>query len=140
MAVVIFTAKRSLLPETSEDDVVSMGFRMRDAVRSRNVRKTVHRSSGGGMTTVNLGADTRWELEFGPIPADDKDAAEEFFESTAGGELFQFSPFGTVEVSESEGVFLQLRRVDGGHRFVKMIRTPELDRERYTVRISAVEN
>jgi hypothetical protein len=137
MSVVAYRAKRSLITGHELGDLIDLVIKVRDAVRSRTVRKYVNRSSGGGTETIYEGADTQWALEFGPIRARDLPIAREYADSTAGGEPFDLAIF--ADVIDSETATLSLRRTDQSYQFLKMRNSPDPGEEIYTLRMVAIE-
>jgi hypothetical protein len=130
---IVFTAKRSLLPGRASGISVGLEVDLLDAVRRRELRKEVHRASAGAQETLYLGADTCWDLEFEPVSGEMYSRLKEFLDSTAGGELFQVSVYGT-EVKP-----ITAWRNDSGYSARPLIRTGDRALDGYVMRISVTE-
>jgi len=137
MGKVAYTVKRSPVFGHDLDDAVELDIEFRDAIRSRAVRKEVHRASGGITETIYYGADTSWELVFGPFNTEQMNGAvKEFLDSTAEGEEFRAWIY---DEDDSPGTYLDLRRTNTGYTFAR-IRTASLRvNDEHTVSFTAIE-
>lgn len=136
MGMVRFTVKRNPLPSHDVDDVVDLDIDFREAVRSRTVRKNVHRASGGPTETLYHGADTSWALQLGPFLTADKSAVREFLDSTAEGETFRVWIY---DEDESPGTYLDLARTNNGYSFNRIRIARLRDDDMNTVEFQAIE-
>jgi hypothetical protein len=95
MAVVRYTAKRSLQPPTTVDTVVTYDLPIAYAglTRARVVNVVHHRSLTGAQAAYYYAGQQAWDIQTKPVVWDPTGALlVQFLDSVESGEAFEFSP------------------------------------------------
>lgn len=132
MALLVYSAKRSLLPHHSVNQLVSLDIGITEAGRSRSVTKNVQRSMGGAMETLWHRADVEWQITFEPVCGTALDQLVEFLDSTESGETFKLMMYGT------ESDVLNVKRIDDGYELSPFMRLGDVRRDYYQASIKVL--
>lgn len=136
MGKITFNAKRSLLSGHSIGQLITLEIDFTEAVRSRAVRKNVHRASGGATETIYTGADTQWSFTIGPFETARKLEVAEFMDSTAEGEMFRVWPYGE---EDSPDLVLDILRTSDGYTISRVLTGTTRAQDLHAVAFSGFE-
>lgn len=133
MALIQYTAKRSLLPNHNEDEVYTVEIQTTASRKSRKVEKVVKRSMGGAMETLYHRADVEYQITFEPVRGVKLQALQEFLDSTESGEAFALYLYGT------ESNPISLKRTDEGYDWQEFMPVGSESGDWFQATISAVQ-
>ena len=112
MPFATYTATESIAPGHVANAEYTIRFGVQSADVTSETLKREQRSMSGVKEVLHFGRVRRWKIVLEPVPAELLPYFEEFFDSTADGQAFQFDPYGS-EVSPVK--LLDVDREDGGH-------------------------
>jgi len=133
MGIVVFTARRSFMPEHADGQEVALEVDFQDAIRRPDVHKYTHRASDGKMETLFERLDILWELELAPVSGDRDARVREFLDSTASGEAFQIWIYG------NEAAPITVKRKDSGYGKQPFTRTDRAETDSFVMRMTVLE-
>jgi hypothetical protein len=133
VAIISYTAKRSLADHHQADEACFLEIEVVDALRSTSVNKSVKRSIGGAMETLRHSADVQWQITFEPVSGARLALLREFLDSTDAGEAFSIDIYGRASAMKT------MRRTDEGYSETPFIRLGSESADYFTASITAIE-
>ena len=97
MAVVRYTAKRSLVAGVSVNDTVTLGFSPREpSNRGRQVKREMHESLNFTTETIYDAGRRVWNMQSIGLSGSAADEFVQFLDSVEDGQVFEFAPYDGV--------------------------------------------
>lgn len=120
MAFATYVASESIIPLHVAGAQYTIEFRVQAADKATEILKREPRSLSGVKETLYFGRKVTWHIVLEPVTGSESALIEEFLDSTADGQIFQFDPYGGAQNHKQ---FMTCDREDAGVAKRRFVRT-----------------